>query len=66
MRCTWPCVSTTSTPSSDSAEPSSAWRVMAALKNRRPMISIQTGMLAATSVTLIGVEVCSARYCSEL
>jgi hypothetical protein len=31
-----------------------------------PTAIIHTGMLAAISVTLIGVVVTSARYCSEL
>ena len=35
-------------------------------KNSVPTASIHTGMLQATSVTLIGVLVTSARYCSEL
>jgi hypothetical protein len=35
-------------------------------KNSRPVSIIHTGMPDATRVTLIGVELCSARYCSAL
>src|SRR5690606_1056122 len=37
-----------------------------ALKNKRPSSNIHTGVLDATSVTFMGEDVLSARYCSEL
>ena len=41
-------------------------RVMRWPKQAAPMASIMTGALDATSVTLRGVDVLSARYCSAL
>jgi hypothetical protein len=50
----------------DSTAPSICRRVTAWPKKAQPMASMNTGVLEATSVTLIGVEVFSARYCSAL
>jgi hypothetical protein len=61
-----PRLSTVSTPIIDRAAPASCWRVTATPKNSAPTASIHTGMLEPTSVTLMGVEVCSAKYCSAL
>ncbi len=57
---------TTSTPAIDSAAPSSWRRVTRWPKHRAPIASMNTGVLAATSVTFSGVEVFSARYCKAL
>ncbi len=62
----WPRLSTSNTPLIDSVAPSSWRRDTGAAKNTRPISSIQTGMLAATRVTLIGEDVLSARYCRAL
>jgi hypothetical protein len=35
---------------------------MVCLKNKAPIASMKTGVLDATKVTLMGVEVCKARY----
>ena len=61
-----PRLSTSSTPHTDSNAPSTCRRVTLASKNSAPTASIHTGMLEPTSVTLMGVEVCSAMYCSAL
>ena len=61
-----PRLSTTATPSTDSTAPA-AWRPPIVVPNhRRPMSSIQIGMLELTRVTLIGEEVLSARYSRAL
>src|SRR5690606_29980588 len=64
--CHSPRLSTSSTPQIDSTAPIVCRCEIDEPKNRRPISIIQTGMLAATSVTLIGDDVCSARYCSVL
>ena len=46
--------------------PSNCRTVIRCAKNRAPTASIQTGELAATSVTFSGVDVFSARYCKAL
>ena len=61
-----PRLSTISTTVMESTAPNSCWRVTEAPKNSAPTASIHTGMLEPTSVTLMGVEVCSAMYCSAL
>ena len=62
----WPRDSTSSTPAIDSTAPAICRFDALCAKNRLPIASIHTGLLAATSVTLSGVEVLSARYCSAL
>ena len=62
----WPRQSTSTTPPMDSAAPSICRRLMAVPKNRRPMSSIHTGVLAPTRVTFMAVELVSARYCRAL
>src|SRR5690606_3037616 len=57
--------STTATPVSASKAPRTARLETGALKNKRPSSNIHTGVLDATSVTFMGEEVLSARYCSE-
>ena len=50
----------------DRTAPSIWRRVTNWPKNAQPMPSMNTGVLDATKVTLMGVEVFSARYCSAL
>ncbi len=57
---------TNSTPASDSTAPAIWRRVGCSLCISEPTAIIQTGELAAISVTLIGVVVTSARYCNAL
>ena len=61
-----PRVSTVSTPAVDRATPHHCWREMRAPYSNRPSPSMKMGMLEPTSVTLSGVEVLSAMYCSAL
>ena len=46
----------------DMAAPSNWRRVMRCLNHKAPMASMNTGTLEATKVTLMGVEVCRAKY----
>ncbi|MNT56233.1 hypothetical protein D3C72_1935180 [compost metagenome] len=62
----WPWLSTISTPVIENTAPASCGRVTRLLKNRAPKAIIHSGMLAATSVTLMGPEVLSARYWKAL
>ncbi|MNK79932.1 hypothetical protein D3C87_996290 [compost metagenome] len=64
--CHSPRLRTSSTPSIDSSAPPSARRLTRAPKHSVPTASIHSGRLEPTSVTLIGVEVCSARYWKAL
>src|SRR5690606_38598775 len=57
---------TTATPVSASTAPRTARPETGALKNKRPSSNIHTGVLDATSVTFMGEDVLSARYCREL
>ena len=54
--------STHNTPRMDMAAPSSCRGVMRCLNQMAPMANMNTGTLEPTKVTLIGVEVCKARY----
>ena len=53
--------STINTPPMESAAPNTWRKVTTFPKNRRPMSSIHTGVLAPTRVTLMGEEVAKAR-----
>ena len=57
---------TISTPSNDSAAPTHCRRRTGVAKNAAPTSSVRTGAEAPISVALTAVDVCSARYCSEL
>ena len=54
--------STHKTPTIDKAAPQSCWLRIDCLKNNAPMASMKTGLLEATNVTLMGEEVCKAKY----
>ena len=57
-----PRLSTSSTPQIDMPAPSHCFIDMRIPKNTRPISSIQTGVIEPTKVTLMGVEVLSAKY----
>ena len=64
--CQSPRHKTSITPAIDSTAPN-IWRLRTVcLKNKAPMANMNTGVLDATKVTLMGVEVCSAKYCKLL
>ena len=60
--CQSPRPSTHSTPAIDMTAPSNCLGVMRCLNHKAPMASMNTGTLEATKVTLMGVEVCRAKY----
>ena len=60
--CQSPRHSTTITPRMDSTAPVICRLRTVCLKNNAPTSSMNTGMLDPTKVTLMGVEVCSAKY----
>ena len=64
--CALPRLSTRATPSIDSTAPTACRTLIVLPNTKRPISSIQMGMLEPTSVTLMGDEVLSARYSNAL
>lgn len=54
------------TPPMDNTAPSTAGRLMPALKKARPISKVKIGPDAVIRAMLIGLDVISARYCNAL